>query len=83
MPMGAPCAVAQDLEDRERPPQQRIDVVARLDHHELAGLGGRGDFGRLEREDVVVGREPPVGEHARVDIERASMTSIVNAECWV
>ena len=43
-------------------------AVARLDHDELAGRGGRGDFGRGEREHVVVGRQPPVGDHARGDI---------------
>ena len=32
-------AVAQDLEDRERPAEQRIEAAARLDHHELSGLG--------------------------------------------
>jgi hypothetical protein len=56
------------------------EIVPRLHHHELAGLGGRGDFGRFEREDVVIGREPPVGEHARVQIN-GHMTSI--AIHWV
>ena len=50
--------VAQDLEDRERPPQQRIRCRARLDHHELPGLRERRDLRRREREHVVVARQP-------------------------
>ena len=62
--------VAQDLEDGKRTPQQRIEAARRLDHHELAGRGERGDVRRAEREHVVVGRQPPVRDHRRVDVDR-------------
>ena len=36
-PIDAARPVAQDLEDRERPPQHRVEARLRLDHHELSG----------------------------------------------
>ena len=62
--------VAQDLEDRERPAEQRIEAAARLDHHELSRLGAGGHVGRVEREDVVIGREPGVGADHGLAIDR-------------
>ena len=62
-------AVAENLEHRKRPTQQRIDAAIGLHHHELPGLGGAGDVGRLEAEHVVVGGKTAVLDHPRVDVE--------------
>jgi hypothetical protein len=51
---GSPVGVSQNLENRERASQQRIDARARLDHHELTGLGQRGDVRGCKREHAVV-----------------------------
>ena len=80
MPRGAPAPSRRISKTENGRRSSGSRIVARFHHHELAGLGGRGDFGRFEREDVVIGREPPVGEHARVEIN-GHVTSI--AIHWV
>ena len=61
----------QDLEHRERPAQQRIAAAAGLHHHELSGLGGGGDLGSGERDDVVIGGEARVADDACLDVDGA------------
>ena len=62
--------VAQDLEHRKRPAQQRIEAGARLHHDELPGRRRRGNRRRGQRQHVVVARQRPVRDHLRRHIDR-------------
>ena len=66
---GGAVRVAQDLEDGERPPQQRLEAGLRFDHDELSRERGRGHLRRIECDHVVVGRQPAVVANRRVDID--------------
>ncbi len=70
MPVGWPLRVAQDFEDRERPPEQRIDAARGLDHDELSRPRESRDLRRVERQHAVVVGEPRVGQHDGVDVAR-------------
>ena len=65
-----PVRVAEDFEDRERPPQQRIGASRGLDHHELAGPREPGDLRRVECEHAVVVGQPRVRQDRRIDVAR-------------
>src|SRR5688572_3985139 len=67
---GGPPRVPENLEDRERPPEQRLEAGCLLQHHELAGQGRSRDLGRVEQKHTVVRRQPAVVEHLSGDIER-------------
>ena len=62
--------VAQDLEDGERPAQQRRPGVVLADHHELAGPHRGGDRGRRQLDHVVSLGKPIVRQDERIDIRR-------------
>ena len=60
---------AKDLENRKRPPQQRIAPATRLDHDELPWGHGDGNFWSSESDDVVVSGEACVADDLCLDID--------------
>ena len=61
--------VAEDLENREWPPQQRIGAACWLHHDELPGTRKRGDGGGSKGHDVVIGRQSRIRDDRRVEID--------------